>query len=399
MSGSEPVMTEMKASVVFDQALTEYDFGPSHPMAPVRVKLTMELAGELGVLDHLDVVPARAATEDELAAIHSPQYIEKVQHLSKHPTHPDPSVGLGTEDNPLFAGMHEASALIAGASVEAARRVWTGQTKRAINISGGLHHAMPGRASGFCIYNDIALAIHWLLENGAKKIVYIDSDAHHGDGVQAMFYHDPRVLTISLHENPQTLFPGTGYSTETGAEGAEGSAVNVPLPSGTSDAGWLRAFHAVVPAVVREFGPDIIVSQHGCDSHMDDPLTNLMLSVDGQRVAYEAIRDLAEEVTGGKWLVLGGGGYAVIDVVPRIWTHLLSIVAGHPIDPQTATPQQWQDAVEKLRGQPAPPRMTDGRPARFRPWENGYDPASWLDRSINATRQAAFPLLGLDPTY
>ena len=141
--------------------------------------------------------------------------------------------------------MHEASALIAGASVEAARRVWTGQAPRAVNVSGGLHHAMPGNASGFCIYNDIAVAIDWLLDHGAQKVAYVDVDAHHGDGVQKMFWDDPRVLTVSIHEGPQTLFPGTGYSTEVGGEGAEGSAVNVPLPPGTSDAGWLRAFHAV----------------------------------------------------------------------------------------------------------------------------------------------------------
>ncbi len=388
-----------RAAVVFDERLTDYDFGPSHPMAPVRVKLTMRLAEELGVLDHLDIVGASACTEDQLAEVHTPQYIEKVLKLSKHPTHADPSIGLGTEDNPLFAGMHEASSLIAGASAEAARLVWTGERRRAINVSGGLHHAMPGRASGFCIYNDVAVGIRWLLDHGATKIVYIDVDAHHGDGVQAMFYHDPRVLTISLHESPQTLFPGTGYSTENGAKGAEGSAVNVPLPPGTSDAGWLRAFHAVVPAIVREFGPEIIVSQHGCDSHMDDPLTNLMLSVDGQRASYLAVRDLADEVTGGKWIATGGGGYAVIDVVPRAWAHLLSIVSGRELDPQVATPEHWRAEVERLRGQPAPARMTDGRRAAFRPWEEGYDPASWLDRSINATRTEVFPLLGLDPLY
>ncbi|RLV56316.1 acetoin utilization protein AcuC [Aeromicrobium phragmitis] len=387
-----------RACVVFDEHLTDYDFGPSHPMAPVRVKLTMQLARELGVLDQLDIVGARPCTEDDLALVHTPQYIERVLNLSKHPTHADLSIGLGGDDNPVFGGMHEASSLIAGASVEAARLVWTGERSRAINVSGGLHHAMPGRASGFCIYNDLAMAIRWLLDNGAQKIAYIDVDAHHGDGVQAMFYHDPRVLTVSLHESPQTLFPGTGYSTEVGAKGAEGSAVNVPLPPGTSDAGWLRAFHAVVPPLIREFEPDIIVSQHGCDSHMDDPLTNLMLSVDGQRASYLAVRDLAEELTGGKWIATGGGGYAVVDVVPRAWAHLLSIVAGRPLDPETPTPDRWRADVERLRGQPAPRRMTDGRRARFRPWEEGYDPASWLDRSIHATRTEAFPLNGLDPT-
>lgn len=386
-----------RACVVFDEHLIDYNFGNTHPMAPVRIDLTMQLATELGVIDDVDVVGAAPADDDLLARVHTPAYIEGVRKLSDHPVYESPRLGLGTEDNPVFAHMHEASALIAGASVEAARRVWTGQANHAINISGGLHHAMPANASGFCIYNDVALAIQWLLDNGAEKVAYVDVDAHHGDGVQAIFYDDPRVLTISIHEGPQTLFPGTGFATETGGEGAEGSAANIALPPGTSDAGWLRAFHAVVPPLVREFAPDILVTQQGCDSHMDDPLTNLMLSVDGQRASYLALKELADEVCGGKWVATGGGGYAVMDVVPRAWAHLLAIVAGKPIDPASLTPERWRARVAELRGMPAPLRMTDGRHVNYRPWERGYDPASWLDRSIMATRTAAFPLNGLDP--
>lgn len=386
-----------RACVVFDEHLIDYNFGVGHPMAPVRIDLTMQLANELGIIDEVDVVGAEPADDDLLASVHTPAYIEGVRKLSDHPVYDSPRLGLGTEDNPVFAHMHEASALIAGASVEAARRVWTGQASRAINISGGLHHAMPSNASGFCIYNDVALAIQWLLDNGAKKVAYVDVDAHHGDGVQAMFYDDPRVLTISIHEGPQTLFPGTGFATEIGGEGAEGSAANVALPPGTSDAGWLRAFHAVIPPLIREFAPDILVTQQGCDSHMDDPLTNLMLSVDGQRASYLALKDLADEVCGGKWVATGGGGYAVMDVVPRAWAHLLAIVAGAPLDPSALTPEGWRARVAELRGMPAPLRMTDGRHVTFRPWELGYDPASWLDRSIMASRTAAFPINGLDP--
>lgn len=385
-----------RASLVFDDRLTGYNFGQAHPMAPVRVILTMLLARELGVLDALDVVGAEPCSVDQLATVHTRGYIERVQKLSAHPAHADPSVGLGTDDNPVFAGMHDACALIAGASVEAARRVWTGETRRAANITGGLHHAMPGAASGFCIYNDVAIAIRWLLEHGAERVAYVDVDAHHGDGVQAIFYDDPRVLTVSVHEGPQTLFPGTGFATETGGPGAQGTSVNIALPPGTSDAGWLRAFHAVVPQVVRAFGPDVLVTQHGCDSHMDDPLTNLMLSIDGQRASYLALERLAEDVADGRWVITGGGGYAVTNVVPRIWAHLLAIVAGRSIDPDTETPDAWRAEVERLRGQPAPRRMTDGRAATFRDWNDGYDPDSWLDRCIQATRAASFPPLGID---
>ncbi len=385
-----------RATLVFDDRLIAYDFGPSHPLNPVRVALTLQLARELGVVDRLDVVTAEPCTDAELASVHTADYIERVSAISADPAHGDPSVGLGTSDNPVFGGMHEVGALIAGASVEAARRVWTGQAKRAANIAGGLHHAMPGCASGFCIYNDPAVAIQWLLDQGAERVAYVDVDAHHGDGVQAIFYDDPRVLTVSIHEGPQSLFPGTGYVTETGGPGAEGSAVNVPLPPGTSDAGWLRAFHAVVPQVLKAFEPEILLSQHGCDSHMDDPLTNLMLSVDGQRASYLVLEQLAEELTDGRWIITGGGGYSLTNVVPRIWTHLLAIVSGAPIDPETATTDAWRDTVHELTGRPAPQRMTDGRSPAYRDWDLGYDPASWLDRSIQAARAEAFPLLGID---
>jgi acetoin utilization protein AcuC len=385
-----------RATLVFDERLINYDFGPSHPLNPVRVALTIQLARELGVLERLDLVSADPCSDEELAGVHTPAYIERVAELSADPTQADPSVGLGTPDNPVFGGMHEVGALIGGASVEAARRVWTGQSLRAANIAGGLHHAMPGCASGFCIYNDPALAIQWLLDHGAERVAYVDVDAHHGDGVQVIFYEDPRVLTVSIHEGPQSLFPGTGYATETGGPGAEGSAVNVALPAGTSDAGWLRAFHAVVPHVLRGFEPEILLTQHGCDSHMDDPLTNLMLSIDGQRASYLVLEQLAEELTGGRWIITGGGGYSLTSVVPRIWTHLLAIVSGASLDPQIETPAGWRAAVEQLTGRPAQQRMTDGRSPAYRDWELGYDPESWLDQCVQATRTAVFPLMGID---
>ena len=322
--------------------------------------------------------------------VHDPGYIAAVREMADHPHDRDLGHGLGTEDNPCFSGMHEASAHIAGATLEGARRVWSGETLHAANISGGLHHAMATMASGFCIYNDPAIAIAWMLANGAERVAYVDIDVHHGDGVQAAFYDDPRVLTISLHESPKTLFPGTGDPSETGGRGAEGSSVNVALPPGTDDAGWLRAFHAVVPPLLREFQPDVLVSQHGCDSHMDDPLAHLMLSVDGQRAAHAALHDLAHEVAGGKWVATGGGGYAVVDVVPRTWSHLLAIVGGEPIDPKIETPAAWRDHVARVTGRLAPTAMTDGRDAAYEDWSDGYSPDSWLDRSIARTREPCF---------
>ncbi len=293
--------------------------------------------------------------------------------------------------------MHEASALVAGATLAAARAMWAGEVDHGINIAGGLHHAMRNYASGFCIYNDPAIAIAWLLGQGAERIAYVDIDVHHGDGVQAAFYDDPRVLTISLHEHPSTLFPGTGRASETGGPDAIGSAVNVALPAGTGDAGWLRAFHAVVPPLLRQFQPQFLVSQHGCDSHWMDPLANLRLTIDGQRTAHAAIHQLAHEVAGGHWLLTGGGGYELIQVVPRTWTHLLAEATGHPIDPATPTPSEWRDFVRRRTGHAAPELMTEEAPATFRSFEHGYDPDDRVDAAIMATRKAIFPSHGLMP--
>jgi len=386
-----------RPALVWSDALTDYNLGPSHPLAPIRVELTIALARELGVLDRFDIAEPQPLSVDDLATVHARHYIGGVQQLSEFPYESDPALGLGTGDNPVFYGMHDASALVAGATVEAARRVWTGETNRAANIAGGLHHAMPGHASGFCVYNAPALAIRWMLDHGAERIAYVDVDAHHGDGVQAIFYDEPRVLTVSIHEGPRTLFPGTGYADEIGGPGAEGTAVNIPLPPGTTDAGWLRAFDAVVPAVVEAFGPEVLISQHGCDSHRDDPLTNLALTIDGQRASYLAVERLAEEVAGGRWIVTGGGGYALYSVVPRIWTHLLAIVSGQPLDPLTATPPAWRDAVSQVSGGSAEMSMTEGASIDFPRWEPGTTAENPVDRAIQAARDAVFPLHGLDP--
>jgi acetoin utilization protein AcuC len=378
----------VNARLVYSEELTQYDFGPDHPMAPGRVRNTISLARQLGVLDRLEVVPPPEIDLDALRTVHTDDYIEAVRRGLD-----DARYGLGTTDNPVFPGMHEVSARVAMATLSAAQAVWGGDAVRATNVSGGLHHAMPARTSGFCVYNDLALAITWLLDAGCERIAYVDVDVHHGDGVQTIFYDDPRVMTVSLHETPTYLFPGTGFPTETGGRGAEGSAVNIALPPGTDDAGWLRAFHAIVPTVIRAHRPSILVTQHGCDSHSHDPLADLNLSLDGQRASYLALAEFADELCDGRWVSTGGGGYSLFDVVPRAWTHLLAIVSGQPLPPSTPIPQAWRDEI----GEFAPHSMTDHADTSFEPFEAGYHPDSRVDQAILATRRAVFPELGLDP--
>ncbi|WP_194292444.1 acetoin utilization protein AcuC [Streptomyces katsurahamanus] len=383
--------------LMWDEAVTAYDFGDSHPMDPVRLALTMELVRAYELDRAVDVVAAKPAGDSTLRLVHREDYVAAVRAASALPRSADQAYGLGTMDDPAFAGMHEAAALIAGQSVGAAEAVWRGQAAHAVNFAGGLHHAMPGSAAGFCIYNDASLAIARLLELGAERVAYLDVDVHHGDGVQAAFWDDPRVLTVSLHEHPRTLFPGTGWPEETGGAGpAEGGAVNVALPAGTGDEGWLRAFHAVVPELLADFRPQVLVTQHGADTHFEDPLAHLAVSLDAQRSVQEACHALAHEYAEeGRWIALGGGGYAVVDVVPRSWTHLVGIAAHRPVDPESMIPETWRDLVYARTRQPGPRRMTDGRTPRWRDWGAGYDPADRLDQAVLATRRAVFPLRGL----
>lgn len=387
-------------TVVWDDDFLAYDLGPDHPLHPVRLALTMSLARELGVLDrpNVTIVAPRPAGEELLTLVHDPAYLEVVRrapHLRRGLGH-----GFDSTDNPVFPGMYEASALIAGGSVLAAERVWSGGTQHAVNIAGGLHHAMRARASGFCVFNDPAIAIARLLALGAERVAYVDLDVHHGDGVQAAFYDDPRVLTVSLHQSPLTLFPGTGFPDELGRGDAVGTSVNVALPAGTDDEQWHRAFAAVVPGVLRAFRPQVLITQAGCDTHHEDPLAELALTVDGQRSSYMVLHDLAHELCDGKWVALGGGGYGLVRCVPRAWTHLLAEASGQRIAPGAPVPDAWLDDVRSrgLRGTP-PAAMTELYPPvqgiAWRQWEPGE--ASPVGRAITATRRAVYPLHGLDP--
>ena len=354
------------ACVVFDPTLTDYDFGPDHPMSPIRVDLTVMLARELGVLRPaaggagLVTVAAPMASDELVATVHDPAFMDAVRPAGKDPYLVIEERGLGTPDNPTFEGMHEASAHVVGATVEAARRVWTGEVLHAANISGGLHHAMPDKASGFCVYNDVAVGIRWLLDHGAERVAYVDVDVHHGDGVEKVFYDDPRVLTISLHETGQMLFPGTGFPSDTGGPGAEGSAVNVALPPGTSDAGWLRAFHAVVPPLVRRVRAGraghparLRLAHRGPPGAPDAHRRRAARGV--PRAARPGARGLRGQVGGHRGRRLRGRrrGPPVLDAPARDRGR-------HTARPATETPEGWREHVQHLLGRTGP-LPDDGR--------------------------------------
>jgi acetoin utilization protein AcuC len=284
--------------------------------------------------------------------------------------------------------MHEAAAFVTGASLVAAESVRDGSVRHAFNAAGGLHHAMPSRASGFCVYDDPAIAIAWLLEHGVHPIAYVDVDVHHGDGVQAIFYEDPRVLTVSLHQSGATLFPGTGFVTERGAAGAEGTKVNIPLEPGVADRSWLTAFREIVPPVVRAFAPKVLVTQLGCDTHRTDPLAQLRLSTSAYRETASELHALAHEVTEGRWVATGGGGYQWATVVPRAWT--LAFAEMCDVELADALPESWIEEVEfDIRGEvpvtfSEPPLDGDRLDAR-------------TEATIDEVKRTCFPFFGLRP--
>lgn len=383
--------------IPWNEDLIEYNFGPTHPLAPIRVELAMQLARELGVLDHVELTTDFSpATDQQLMRVHTPELIAAVKQASDDPFFFSVEHGLGTTDDPVFANMHRAAARVAGATTAAAVAVWTGEAEHAVNLAGGLHHGHANAAAGFCVYNDIAVAIAELLDRGAQRIAYIDIDAHHGDGVQEIFWNDPRVLTISIHESPRSLFPGTGDPSEIGGPGALGSAVNVALPAGTGDEGFTRAFLAVVPPIVNEFAPEIIVCQNGVDSHAADPLTHLTLTIDGHLSAYQEVHRLAH-AHGGKLVAVGGGGYDIFDAVPRSWAHLIAVMAGVSVEKTTPVPDSFVDYVRGINGSEITPVMTDGGDQVIQLLNLGGDPKSPVDAAIMQTRHFTFPYYGLDP--
>jgi acetoin utilization protein AcuC len=351
-----------RAGLVLAPEARIYDHGPQHPLRPERVLLTWDLIAACGLdrLDDVATISAEPASRADLARVHTAAFVDATERAGHGEDGDWSAFGYGPGDNPIFPNMHEAGAIVAGASIGAARVVWHSQAAHAFNAAGGLHHAMPARASGFCVYDDPAVAIAWLLANGAQRIAYVDVDVHHGDGVQAMFWNEPRVLTISLHEyEPYLFFPGTGDLSERGGPDAPASAINVPLPAGTGDDAWLEALTTVVPRAVGEFAPDVLVTQLGCDTHATDPLAQLRLTTRSYREAARLLHRLAHEAAYGRWVATGGGGYQWARVVPRAWTLYFAEMANAAEDLPDALPPAWVERASGLAGEPLPTTFSE----------------------------------------
>ena len=340
-----------KVSLIFTEDYQKYNFGKNHPLRPLRLKLTYSLIEKLNLLklDRLETIKPRIATKDEIELVHSTKYVDIVKKLSINPEDRSMqpfSYGLGSGDNPIFEGMYEASALVCGASITAADNIWNNQeVKVAFNPAGGLHHAMKEKASGFCIFNDIGVAIAHLKRLDKNiRIAYLDIDCHHGDGVQWLFYDDPNVLTISYHQDGRTLFPGTGSVNETGEGEGKGFSINFPLIPGTNDKPFLNLFRKTAPKILETYAPDILITQLGVDTYYNDPLTQMGFSLSIYRDIAQTLKTSAREFCHNKWLAIGGGGY-LMTVVPRAWTIFLANMLD--VDLNNELPSEWINEVKQ----------------------------------------------------
>ncbi|GAB2692634.1 acetoin utilization protein AcuC [Paenibacillus thermoaerophilus] len=355
---------------LYDERELTYRFHDDHPFNQQRIRLTVDLLQEAGALHPNEYVGSASATREELLLNHTAEYIEVVEMLSIDPGNPALSdtadrYGLGEGDTPCFEGMHEATSLVVGATLKAAELVMSGQVRHALHLGGGLHHAFPNRGGGFCVYNDAAVAIAAIRRRYGARVLYVDTDVHHGDGVQFSFFGDPNVCTLSIHETGKFLFPGTGFAHERGDGAAFGTAVNIPLEPYTEDDSWMACFETSINRVIQSFKPDVIVSQHGCDAHAYDPLAHMNCSMNIYREMPRLIHRLAHEYCEGRWIALGGGGYDIWRVVPRAWGLLWLEMSGHPLasridsDAGLALPPTWIRKWQPLSAEPLPPCWLD----------------------------------------
>jgi acetoin utilization protein AcuC len=343
-----------RTTLLYSEKFLDYNLGPLHPLRPIRVKLTHDLIQSKGLLngDTVKITTPRIASEEEILLFHEKEYVRLVQKYSERG-----SGFLDAGDTPAFKGCFEATSLVVGASLQGCDDIIRGKFDHAFNPSGGLHHAHPERASGFCIFNDPAVCISYLkTKYKLKRLVYLDIDAHHGDGVMYGFYNDPSVLDIDFHESGKYIFPGTGFPNEIGEKEAKGLKLNIPLPPGTGDQAYLKAFRKLVPDIVRRFRPEIILVQCGADGHAEDRLAHLRLTTNTYREIVSEMHSLAHELCEGRLLLFGGGGYTLANV-PRVWTVAFATLAGVRLD--NAIPEGWSREFSRLAGEDPPSDLHD----------------------------------------
>lgn len=347
---------------VYSEDFLKYKFKENHPFNQIRVQITLDLLRKMNAIDSSQIILPRIATDEEIALIHDPEYINivKLAGQGKLAVEDTLMYGIGSEDTPIFTNMHEASALLVGGTLTAVESVMENKSLHALNIGGGLHHGFRKKASGFCIYNDTAIAIKYITKKYNKRVLYIDTDGHHGDGVQDAFYDNNMVCTLSIHETGRYLFPGTGHINERGEGKGFGYTFNVPLDAFTEDESYMDTYKKAVTEIADYFKPDVIVSQNGADSHFYDPLTHLNTSIETFKYIPKVAHEIAHKYCDGKWIAVGGGGYDIWRVVPRAWA-LIWLEMNNIADKATGNmPKEWLDRWQSLSPLLIPDKWEDG---------------------------------------
>jgi acetoin utilization protein AcuC len=354
-----------------------YRFSDGHPFDQRRLLSTHALLRSAGALDDAQLILPAPIADELILQVHTQEYVSAVKALSvEHPKLLDieeaERFGLsnGEGDTPYFPGMHDATKAIAAGTVSAADLVMSGRLRHALHLGGGLHHALANKAAGFCVYNDASIAITHIWKQYGARVLYIDTDVHHGDGVQATFYADPDICTFSIHETGKYLFPGTGFANERGVDAGFGYSFNLPVEPYTEDESWLSNFRDAVERITAFFKPDVIISQHGCDAHYYDPLSHQHCSMEIYLHMPRIIKQLADTWCEGRWIALGGGGYDIWRVVPRAWSLLWLVMSEHPLAEQLLTanlplPEDWLATYGSQSPDPLPAYWLDDKNA----WE------------------------------
>ncbi len=378
-----------EAVFIYSDSFLNYKFSNNHPFNQLRVKLTYELLREAHALSDQSIAPPRMALQEELELVHDPNYIQAVKLASegKLPLDTANDYGLGTEDTPIFPNMHEASSWLVGGTLTAVDYVMNGKAQHALSLGGGLHHGFRGKASGFCIYNDSSVAIKYIQKKYGARVLYVDTDAHHGDGVQWTFYDDDQVCTFSIHETGRYLFPGTGNINERGHGKGYGYSFNVPLDAFTEDESWIDAYTTSLRAITEFFRPDVILTQNGADSHYYDPLTHLCATTKIYRHIPKIAHELAHQYCNGRWIAVGGGGYDIWRVVPRAWAFIWLEMTGQQ-GIRGPLPSTWLEKWKTLSPVPLSTHWDDG--------DDLYEPiprkAEITEKNAQTVQKLLYPL-------
>ncbi|MEM2109779.1 MAG: acetoin utilization protein AcuC [Candidatus Odinarchaeota archaeon] len=381
-------MTE-RFGFIYHEDYLKYDFGKGHPLNSIRIQMHKELLELNSFFNNPNVylIKPEPCTDQDLLTVHTPEYIDLIKKLSV-----DGVGSVDDKDTPAFKNMFNIAKIAVGGTVTAVDEVMNGKITHAWNPGGGFHHAKPSAGGGFCIFNDIAIAIKRLISKyNLKRILYLAIDSHHGNGVQDIVYDDNRGFRLSLHESGETLYPHSGFEEETGIGEGKGYNLNIPLPIGTFDEAYVHVVSELLPLIAEFYNPQLIVLAAGADAHFLDPLSHLQLTSTTYIRIADIVHDISHKYCKGRCIILGAGGYN-LNATPRMWSLMVSRISG--VEVKDEIPVEWRDKfIEFFQDNDAPLRLMDVNPPRIDP-ERYKKISKYVMEITNRVRENMFMLYG-----